>query len=520
MVATSMLLPISALGIFIHAFFLTISLGFPWVIGGLLFQWWRTKGQEYYDAARNVTAILGLNFALGAITGTLVEFGLVQAWPGSIFVIATFGLMPLTFELVAFIGEIVLLVMFIVTLGKVRPLASLGIMMFYGAMAILSGVLIMTVNSWLNVPWGTGNLASTLYPFLPQYGPSAADPSALVRLKLELIKNQVATGTASQILQSPDLARAVGLTLNDPYVALSSPYAWASALHAVNAGIIVGMSFALVGYAYCFLKTGQTKYVKIVKAFLPILLVLLILQPTVFGDMMGKAVAVQQPTKFALMEGAANTTQNPPIAFLAYGDPQHAIIGFDRLRSQCASLGQTTLGNIAASAAPNITLGSASSVSLKSVCLSDLSKSESRLLVIYSLYYAKIAVGILDLVAIVGLVALNFNLGPLSRLTKRILKRFGEQKSVFLLSLLVVSTSIFASGLGWFVREDGRKPWTVYGLIYPEELITPISISPFVFVAFALIFVAVAIIGIYGIYIVSTRRLKFTELLEKGAGVE
>ena len=139
---------------------------------------------------------------------------------------------------------------------------------------------------------------------------------------------------------------------------------------------------------------------------------------------------------------------------------------------------------------------------------------------IYSLYYAKIAVGILDLVAIVGLVALNFNLGPLSRLTKRILKRFGEQKSVFLLSLLVVSTSIFASGLGWFVREDGRKPWTVYGLIYPEELITPISISPFVFVAFALIFVAVAIIGIYGIYIVSTRRLKFTELLEKGAGVE
>jgi hypothetical protein len=60
----------------------------------------------------------------------------------------------------------------------------------------------------------------------------------------------------------------------------------------------------------------------------------------------------------------------------------------------------------------------------------------------------------------------------------------------------------------------------VYGLIYPEELITPVSISPFVFVAFALIFVAVAIVGIYGIYIVSTRRLKFTELLKKGAGVD
>ena len=304
MVATSMLLPISALGIFIHAFFLSISLGFPWVIGGLLFQWWRTKDQEYYDAARNVTAVLGLNFALGAITGTLVEFGLVQAWPGSIFVIATFGLMPLTLELVAFIGEIVLLVMFIVTLGKVRPPVSLGIMLFYAVMAALSGVLITTVNSWLSVPWGTGSLPSKLYPFLPQYGPNATNPTALVSLKLELVKNYFATGTASQVLQNPALAKVIGVAVTDPFVAFASPYAWASALHNVNAGIIVGMAFALVGYAYRFLKTGDAKYVRIMKAFLPILLILLILQPTLFGDFMGKEVAIQQPTKFALMEGA------------------------------------------------------------------------------------------------------------------------------------------------------------------------------------------------------------------------
>jgi cytochrome d ubiquinol oxidase subunit I len=377
----------------------------------------------------------------------------------------------------------------------------------------------MTVNSWLNVPWGTGNLASSLYPFLPQYGSSTINPSALVKLKLELVRNLLATGTASQVLQNPDLARLVGLTLTDPYIALSSPYALASVLHAVNAGIIVGISFALVGYAYRFLKTGQIKYVRIAKAFLPILLVLLILQPTVFGDMMGKAVAVQQPTKFALMEGATNTTQNAPIAFLAYGNPQHPISGFDTLRSQCDSLRQTTLGNIAASAAPNMTLGPASSVTLKSVCLTDLSKSESHLLVIYPLYYAKIACGILDLVAIVALVALNFNLGALSRLTKRILNRFGQQKSVFLLSLLVVLTSIFASGLGWFIREDGRKPWTVYGLLYPEELITSVPVGP-VFMLFAVLFVAVAMIGVYGIYVVSTRRLKFIELLKKGGGME
>ena len=518
MAATSLLLQISALGIFIHAFFLTISLGFPWVIGGLLFQGWRTKDQEYYDAARNVTAVLGLNFALGAITGTLVEFGLVQAWPGSIFVIATFGLMPLTLELVAFIGEIVLLVMFIVTLGKVRPPVILGIMLSYAMMAALSGVLITTVNSWLNVPWGTGSLPSNLYPFLPQYGPNATNPTALVSLKLELVKNYFATGTASQVLQNPDLAKAIGVAVSDPFVAFASPYAWASALHNVNAGIIVGMAFALVGYAYRFLKTGDAKYVRIMKAFLPILLILLILQPTLFGDFMGKEVAIQQPTKFALMEGASNTTQNPLVAFLAYGNPEHPIVGFDALRNQCNSLGNATLGNLT-SLAPNVTLGSLSSVSLKSVCLSDLSRSESRLSLINTIYYLKIAFGIVDLVALVGLVALNFSLGLLSKLTRRVLSRLGEQRGVFLLSLLVVVASVSASGFGWFVREDGRKPWTVYGLVYPEELVTRFPVGP-VIIIFALLFVAVALGGIYGIYVVSTRRLKFIELLKKGGGVE
>ncbi len=123
------------------------------------------------------------------------------------------------------------------------------------------------------------------------------------------------------------------------------------------------------------------------------------------------------------------------------------------------------------------------------------------------------------MVGVFGLVALNFNLGLLSRITRRVLSRLVERKQVFLLSFVVVASSIFASGLGWFIREDGRKPWTVYGLLYPEELMTSVPIGP-VFILFTLLFVAVAAIGIYGIYVVSTRGLKFVELLKKGAGVE
>jgi cytochrome d ubiquinol oxidase subunit I len=514
------LLLISALGIYIHAMFLTISLGFPWIILALLYKWWRTEDRDYYEATRTVTSVLGVNFALGAITGTLVEFGLVQAWSGSIFVIATFGFVPITLELIAFIGEVLFLIMFVVTLGRVRAPVSIGIMAVYAAMAIFSGAVITTVNSWLNVPWGTANLATNLYPFLPQYGPSATNLQALVKLKVELVQNLLTSGSSSQVLQNSTLAGNVGLTLTDPFVAFYSPYALASMLHAVNAAIIVGISFGLAGYAYRFFRTGNPKYVKIMRAVLPILLVLLILQPTVLGDFMGKTVAADQPTKFALMEGAQTTTQNPLTAFLAYGDPQHPIPGLEDFKKACDSNRGKTLGELVSSVVPNANAGPASSLDLQDLCLSDISKAEADMAAVNSGYFAKILLGIIALISLVALVALNFPLGPLSRLTERVIAPLGRRKAILLLSFLVLAACVLTASLGWFVREVGRKPWTVYGLLYPEELITPVPIDPIALALFVLTFVTVAIVGLYGMYVVATSPLRFIQLLKKGAGVE
>lgn len=516
----STLLFISALGIYIHALFLSISLGLPWIIISLVYKWWRTGDRDHYEAARTATGVLGLNFALGAITGTLVEFGLVQAWSGSIFVIATFGFMPLTLELVAFVGEIVFLIMFIVTFGRVKPTSSIGIMAAYIAMAVFSGAVITTVNSWLNVPWGTGALASSLYPFLPQYGPNSIDIPALVRLKVELMRNGLTSGTSSQILQDPTLAHQVGLTLRDPFAAFFSPYAAASVLHNVNAGMIVGISFGLVGYAYRFFRTGNERYIKIIRAFLPVLLIMLVLQPTVFGDFMGKMVASNQPTKFALIEGAQTTTQNPLISFLAYGDPTRSIIGFDNLKSACHLNNGKTLGDLISKTVPGLDPGPASSISLSDICLGDLSKAEARLGVLNTAYYSKVASGIVAVVALVALASSIFRVPFFAKIVDRILGRLGSRRKVFLLSLLILFGSVSSAILGWFVRETGRKPWTAYGLLYPSEIVTPVPIDPPVLLLFTMTFVAMAVVGLFGIYIVATRRLRFIELLRKGAGVE
>jgi len=349
---------ISAVGIYIHAVFVSLSLGLPWIILAFLLKFWRNHDNDFFDGARTLSGVLGLNFALGAITGTLVEFGLVQAWPGSIFVIATFGFVPLTLELIAFVGEVVFLVLFIVTLGRVKPTLSIGVMGLYIVMAIFSGAVITAVNSWLNVPWGTGDIAAAIYPFIPQFGPNLAETAAVLRLKTELLRSLIDSGTASNVLQDPSLAGNIGLTLKDPFAAIYSPYAIASMLHNVNAGTIVGISFGLVGYAYRFFKTGRPRYVKFIRSFLPILLVLLIIQPTILGDFMGKAVATYQPTKFALIEKVNATRQDPIVAFLAYGDPNRSISGFESFREGCELVQDETLGDLLSSHIANYGTGS------------------------------------------------------------------------------------------------------------------------------------------------------------------
>jgi cytochrome d ubiquinol oxidase subunit I len=70
------------------------------------------------------------------------------------------------------------------------------------------------------------------------------------------------------------------------------------------------------------------------------------------------------------------------------------------------------------------------------------------------------------------------------------------------------------------VREVGRTPWTVYGLLHPEETITPVPMNPVVLALFVATFATVAFVGAYGMYLVATSPLRFIELLRKGAGVE
>lgn len=458
-------LVLSALGIYLHAIYITLTFALPIAIAIVLWKYWRSGDMDYMDAAKKMAKILSVNFALGAVTGTLVEFGLVQIWSGFNLAIATFAFAPLALELIAFANEIAFLVLFMVTLGRVKPILSMVFILATAGFAYLSGALIMVVNSWMQAPWGTGTLPSTFYPFMPEYGPTEVDVGKLLLLKLV----SLSTGKPiAALLQDPNTAERIGIVLKDPMIVFSNPYAWVSIAHNILAGILVGLSIIISGWIYRYFKTGDSKYLKIVKPIIGVFAMIFFVQAPIVAHFMGEAVVEYQPTKFALMEGAEKTYHNALIALIAYGDPNKPIIGFDRFEDACKSLGNITLGDIAKKygidiaifAGEDSQLAKTLSMKLANICLADLREALKRMHLVHELYYAKVSFAIIGGLSAAAMFLAMYRVPVLSRVASVVTRLFGrdERRRVLVLAILMVLGTALPAILGWAVREIGRKP--------------------------------------------------------------
>jgi len=98
--------PITELGIYVHAFFLVLALGLPFLVLTLEALGIRKKDHDYTHGAKIISQVWAVSFAFGAITGTFVEFGLYLIWPGTILAISSFWFIPFIFDLSAFLIEI------------------------------------------------------------------------------------------------------------------------------------------------------------------------------------------------------------------------------------------------------------------------------------------------------------------------------------------------------------------------------------------------------------------------------
>ncbi len=506
-------------GIYLHAVFVSFTLGFPLAISAWLIKWYRTMDKIYLEYAKRLTAVWLVNFALGVVTGTIVEFGLLDIWPASILLFSSAAFVPLFWEAtIAFIGEAVLVGLFVVAIGRWRARYTLSILLAAWALGSLSGYFILATNAWMNVPWGAGGVPKALYPFLPSYGPDAVNLTSTLTLAA-LLMNHTLAGAGSSALASINFTSSMGSFFADVWLPLSNPDAISTTIHTLLAAYAIGVGVVALALSIRYLKTRDKKYLDLLRPLLWVLVVVLIAQP-ISGHFMGDDVVKYQPLKFtamvALTGGPAvyGYSFNDPIeALFAYGNPGHPIYGFQYYLQQCDKLGNTTFGQLYSRLDPSASpyLGPLADVPLADNCKAAVESLEPLAPLISGMYYTMVASGILlAIAALLMLFTYLVRIPVLSPLADFINYRVlgaivGRDNVLPFLAIATAVLSAVAASAGWAVREIGRQPWTVYGLITTNEVVTSVEITPG-FAAFVIaVLAAIAALGVAAMYYTATR---------------
>ncbi|MCS7102344.1 MAG: cytochrome ubiquinol oxidase subunit I, partial [Candidatus Korarchaeum sp.] len=446
--------------------------------------------------------------------GTLCEFGLVLIWPNLLEAAGRYIFFPLYAEIFAFLMEITFIYLLVFGWNKIgiRAKILLSLLALFGAW--FSGALIMSVNSYMVAPTGIVAAYDPLsgwkhdrgFPkvllVVPNDIVKVLDLDKLTSLGMEVVSSgengvsvllpskivsrliseswsnvKVGESVLSLVVRSETLGglkdlsvkevidtivtntiRSVGYTT----VTFLSPVYLGSILHALGSAVTV-TGFTILG-AYSLLllrsKNGKKEYYLAglrLGAFMS--LIAIAVQGLVFGHALGAQIAENNPEKLAAMEGTSESIFSLArflgierlMSFIIYGSFDAKIPDYDSI-----SVDYCTLDGV-----PAIT-----------DCRPPL--------MIHYLYYTKTGLSL-----ILGFYALIYVL-----LTIR-----GNATSLLLLRMNLATPVVaqFVSFLGWAVREMGRKPWSIYGIMTVDVAHTanPLSYS---LIALIMICVTVALI--------------------------
>jgi cytochrome bd ubiquinol oxidase subunit I len=252
-----------------HIVLACFGVGLP---GLVLFAEWRgirTGDPVYRLLARRWAKVLGLLFAVGAVSGTILSIELGVLWSG---LMSRWGQvigLPFAIEGIAFFIEAIFLGIYLYGWDRLPPRAHLlsGLPIFAAGLA--SAFFVVCANAWMNTPTG-----------------------------YTLADGKIATV--------------------DPWAAMFNPATGPETLHMILAALMVtGFGTASV-YAVAMLRGRRDRYHRL--GLLIPLTGAVILAPVQIGagDWAAREVATHQPTKLAAMEGLAKTTTGAPEAFGGY----------------------------------------------------------------------------------------------------------------------------------------------------------------------------------------------------------
>lgn len=288
-----------------HIVFACIGMVMPFFMTVAHFFWLKTKKIVYKDVTKAWSKGVAIFFATGAVSGTVLSFELGLLWPKFMEHAGPIFGMPFSLEGTAFFIEAIALGFYLYGWNRVNPWFHWATGVVVGVSGLISGILVVAANSWMNSPAG-----------------------------FDYINGQY---------------------LNiDPIKAMFNDAWFSQALHMCVAAF-VSTGFAVAGvHALMILKGSNvafhSKAFKIAAIFAT---VAACLQP-ISGDISAKDIAVRQPAKLAAMEAHFHTEKKASLiiggipdtaskevkyalkipgllSFMAHGDFNSEVTGLDKI---------------------------------------------------------------------------------------------------------------------------------------------------------------------------------------------
>jgi cytochrome d ubiquinol oxidase subunit I len=268
-----------ALSLGFHIVFSCIGMVMPFFMAIAHFYWLKSKDPVYKNITKAWSKGVAIFFATGAVSGTVLSFELGLLWPNFMKNAGPIFGMPFSLEGTAFFIEAIALGFFLYGWERFNPWFHWFTGVIVGISGIVSGILVVAANSWMNSPSG-----------------------------FDYVNGQY---------------------LNiDPIKAMFNPAWFEQALH-MSIAAFAATGFAVAGvHALMIIRRKNVKFhytafrISIVFAT-----VAAVLQP-LSGDISARDVAKRQPAKLAAMEAHFKTEKFSPLIIGGIPDTKNKEVNY------------------------------------------------------------------------------------------------------------------------------------------------------------------------------------------------
>jgi len=144
----------------VHMFFTYWAITLPFFIVAAEYLGYRRNDPYYLAMAKRFAIAMAVLFAVGSAAGAAIAVEFITAWYKWMFIVNEVEILPFELEVLAFFTEVIMLALYLYGWDKMGRTAHMILGALIGVGSSISAVLITIVNSWMNTPQGSFDVAT------------------------------------------------------------------------------------------------------------------------------------------------------------------------------------------------------------------------------------------------------------------------------------------------------------------------------------------------------------------------